>query len=98
MGHLFLHFRDSLRSSRPGDDILALGVLKKIAVETRSAGGWIPGKEGGRSAVVAHAPENHGDDGDSSSLCNLRGYPILFPIFNSSLPVPALEDGLNCAF
>ena len=80
-GQMFFQIRDRFRCANAGDDIFALGVDEKLAVEHFLAGGRIPGERDARTGVEAGVTEDH-------CLHVHRRAPFL-----GNVVFPAIDDG-----
>jgi hypothetical protein len=78
--------RDGLGRADPGDDIFALRVGQKLAVQLVLAGRWVAGERHAGRAVIAEVAEHHGLDVDRGA--HRRRDPVELAVVVGARVVP----------
>ena len=87
--HLVLEFGNRPRRTNAGDDVLALRIGEKLAVESFFTGGRIPGEGHAGAAIVAHVAEHHRLDIDRCA--EIVRNPVQIAIDDRPFIVPGAE-------
>ena len=93
---ILLNSRHRLGRAHAGDDVLALGVDEKFAVENLFAGGRIAGEGDAGAGFVAGVAEDHGLHVDGGAP--FGGDVVFAAIDDGAVVHPGAEDGADGAF